>query len=246
MHINFFGDSWYWDWTPGGNWVNSKELINLSRLDFYKNLLSTLNHTSDNYCTPGSTPLDVIDVMHRNNPFKPGVSIVFYSHAMRSNSVNNPKSLWNHTTNYDKFKEKKQEFEINFIKELQRFSVKYKQKIYIVGGQAPFLSNVPKEFNNVEILSKDILFDLYKSHHTYDIDHKIGGYFRLATDITHIIDETWDKDLVIEAYNHIYEYEELTNEGGKYFPYVWPDRGHLNNQGHLLLLDLIFKKIEND
>lgn len=264
MHFNFFGDSWYWDWSPGGNFVNHPSLKNIHRFDFFGKILPELGHTLSNFCEPGNTPYDIFEGHSAGPSFptkinkkeagftdtvKPGISIIFYSSLIRQNSINNKYNLLNYVKDYNEFKIKKKETEINFLKSLQTYSLLYKQKVYIIGGHAPFLTDVPKKFYNVKVLSKDILSTLYLNHHPYDINnHKIGGFFRLATDITDAIDETWDKDLVIKIYDDIKKHETLTlgnyPDGGIYRSYVWPDMGHLNQNGLLLTLDLILKEIE--
>lgn len=68
------------------------------------------------------------------------------------------------------------------------------------------------------------------------------GIFKRPDDFVFSVDRTWDMDLI----NHIYTDQGLfskTVESAKGC-FNLPDRHHLNSNGSLYLLDLIFYKIE--
>lgn len=246
MHFNFFGDSWYWDWSYLDR-LSSKELCTDKPFDFYGNVLPQLGHSVSNFCKPGKHPYQLFWDIKRKD-VKPGISIIFYSHLMRydpETPSNNLEGLYPYVHDYKTFYQKKEEFELELLESLHNYSIKFNQHFYIVGGQAPFLIDVPKEYSKVKILSRDIVRTLFLNDHPYQKDLlKPMGYFRLASDVTDLVDETWDKDLVIEFYDQIENFRDLSES--LYKVYLWPDNGHLNTYGHTMLLDLILKELNKN
>ena len=245
MHFNFFGDSWYWDWSYAER-LSSQELITDKPFDFYGNILPQLGHSVSNFCKPGRFPSQLF-IETKASEVKPGVSIIFYSHEMRYDPQNpsyDLEGLWQYVYDYDTFYQKKEEFELEFLKQLDVYSNQYDQDFYIIGGQAPFLIDVPKEYERVKILSRDIIRTLFSNERPWETDLlKPMGYFRLASDITDSVDKTWDKKLVIELYDQLETFEKIRYS--LYKEYLWPDMGHLNTYGHTMLLDLILKEVNS-
>lgn len=247
--INFFGDSWYWNWYgPGvydyeltseimknndsfrGEFGNTK----INSLKFY---LNELGFGVNVFNTAGYNFYQTTDSILKIEPTSDVlVNVVFFSNLIRLNNyfdfpVNDFKASMN----------KIEQDTINLLKKINYWAEKNKSFVFLIGGH----SQLPIEFFKsakcspyVVLLSECILADL-ASKVIYKKTVLPFGMFKLACFTRHM-DQSWDKKFVDVIYNDM----DRFNRDKQLKLLTFPDYGHLNSLSSFALLDMIFDKVE--
>jgi hypothetical protein len=245
--INFFGDSWFWNWYGPGlydyrcesNTMKMRDFYNegnsqsLSALKFY---CHALGYGATVYNHPGYTFYQTVESILKVNPTKETlVNVVFFSNVLRVTTYKSfPIHDYNGTLNKIKLDT------INLLKQINEWAEQHNTYVLLIGGQ----SQLPKEFYEasncgkyVMLLSECLLADIASLLHKKDIEP--FGIFRVACFIDKM-DKTWHKDLVDIIW---YQTKKIfDNQDIKLV--TFPDFSHLNPLSSMVLLDMIFKKIE--
>jgi hypothetical protein len=234
MNLRFFGDSWYWSWywqEFKSNAVKNK-LVSSAGFPALEAYFNYLGVNCISYSQPGNSfSKTVSTVLNSNDHSDIQYNIVFFSSHLRRGAINDID-----ISSRDKFIE---EFNLKTISELNKLQVwakENKQQILLLGGQSTIHKHVFDKLpdsTNLHLVSECIISHLLDKGDPF-------GILKLATDITDLVDDTWDRDLVIFLYDNIKEWEFNVHKN----KFTLPDLGHLNGSGALLLADIIMEKIE--
>ena len=268
MKLSFYGDSWFWTWFPKGqNALTNTELKKLKGIsvawstkhdikqgdnfingyDILTPILNSMGHDVSNYCNPGNSFKDSVTEIvegHQKDQYQKVSSdaiIVYVSTVIRhSNLEKFLRKPW---------KDIKTEYNELMYQELQRlgdYALERKQKIYLFAGQTTlkqkvfdnaFNPNDPRK-NYLYLASECIVTDLHnKLNHANPV--KTPGLFKLTTWDGPNRLEKYQSDTINNLHNHIKTFEQP-----EYQQWMWPDTGHLNFNGQIHFLNLLFDKIQ--
>lgn len=238
MKIRFFGDSWYWGWCSHS--LKSQMLTNLGKkgFPFFEYYLKELNIDYITHCVPGNSfSLTTDSILNINNDSDVKYNIVFFSSHIRRNRREwiNEFDFFNYENFINQFNQKT----ILLLEKIQSWAEENNQQVFLIGGQCTLYKDTfsqLKNNKNLHLISECIITDLLPIQKPYAY-----GIFKLATDMTDHIDENWDSKIIDHLYEDISKFEKDKNITQVV---TWPDSGHLNGTGILLLLDLILEKIE--
>lgn len=234
MKLRFFGDSWYWSWYYGVFKSKSlnKKLLNNAGFPALEAYFKYLGYESICYNSPGNSFVDTVnEVLATTEHTDIKYNIVFFSSHMRGFTYLNPD-----VTNYETFIRQYNTITIKNLSNLNMWAKENNQEVLLLGGQGTLHKKVfdcVLDNKKIHLVSECIMSDLLSRNKPF-------GIFKLATDITNLVDNTWHYDLVQHMHKDITEWE---NNKDKVL-FTHPDSGHLNGNGSLLLSDMIMKKIE--
>lgn len=234
MNLRFFGDSWYWSWY----WQEFKsstvknKLVNSAGFPALEAYFNYLGVNCITYNQPGNSFANTVgSVLNSSDHQDIKYNIVFFSSHLRRTTANSIT-----LTSKDKFIK---EFDLITIAELTKLQIWAKennQQILLLGGQSTIHKHVFDKLpdsTNLHLVSECILSHFLGKNDPF-------GILKLATDVTDLVDDTWDRDMVIFLYDSIKEWESDESKN----KFTLPDLGHLNGSGALLLADMIMEKIE--
>ena len=256
MKLAFYGDSWYWVWFPAiqnaltnselskmkGISVGSKEFKEtfINGYDILTPLLTSWGHQVENYCRPGNSFRNIVlDVLHQ--PTNSDFHVVYVSTVIRDTDLeeflNKP---WNQV---------KVEYDEMMYQELQRlgdFALKNKQKILLFGGQTTlkakqlqnaFEPNDPR-LNYLYLGAECIITEIHNKLNITD-PIRTPGIFKLAQWANKQTLDTYDASTIHHLHEQIQYYQSDV-----FMKWKWPDSGHLNFNGQIHFLNLLFDKIQ--
>lgn len=234
MNVRFFGDSWYWSWY----WKEiksdaiSNKLVNSAGFPAIEAYLNYLGVQCISYAEPGNSFTATVDsILSAPENKNVKYNIVFFSSHFRPMCADDIS-----TVSYTKFIE---DFDLTTKKQLTRlqdWAKKNNQEILLLGGQSTIYKHIVDSLpdsSNLHVVCECVISYLLGKEEPF-------GILKLSTDVIGCIDDTWDRDLVIELYDSIREWESNVHKN----KFTLPDQGHLNGSGALLLADIIMEKIE--
>jgi len=246
MKIRFFGDSWYWAWYHNKDKMKSKQFKEYLTERFFRRgyqfrgvpalemALHYFGYECENYCLSGSDFYKVTDDI-LTIPISDNAK---YNVVLFSSLVRDPKvfiTIYDFK-NYDNFINKFNNDTIYLLKRIQNWAVKNNQYVIFVGGQSTLYKSIFNQAVNTKnmiLLSECITSTLMGKPEPYKI-------FKLSSDFSHLVNETWNKQIV----DAIYEDYNIFKNDVIGHPCHTPDTAHLNERGLILLADMIMNEID--
>lgn len=252
MKLAFYGDSWFWTWFDTNQDVlTNPELSKLKGIekdklmngyDVLTPLLNSMGHKVLNHCHPGNSFRETVQDICETST-KSDVHIVYVSTVIRHTELekflNKP---WN------QIKVQYTEIMYQELQKLGDFALKNQQKILLFAGQTTLKSKVlqnafkPNDprLKYLHLGAECIVTALHNQFPpNKPIPLRAPGIFKLATwsDKTNL--DNYNAETITELHKQI-----------KYFQsepfkiWTWPDLGHLNFNGQIHFLNLLFDKIQ--
>lgn len=238
-HIHFAGDSWYWNWyLPFKSKELTQKMENHEGFPLVNYILNNSEYEYSYSNKPGSPLKDSVERIPWEYNYD--YIVLFVSSPVRH--INKAREF--NVENYEQFMKNFQDEFVQSISMLSEKAQKINSRCLLVGGQTDMPRDLfeKAENKNLVLLSESILDDL-----SMGVLNNGGRRltFKLATDWSHGVDETWDPKLVAHLFDDITFFSEQT-ENGLLNKIMYPDTGHLSPTSTLYLLDLIFDYIESD
>jgi len=256
MKLAFYGDSWYWVWfTANQNALTNSELSKMKGIsvgskefketfingyDILTPLLTSWGHQVENYCTPGNAfKVTVQDVL--NQPTNSDFHVVYVSTVIRDTELEEFLSKpWHQVkVHYN-------EMMYQQLQQLGDFALENKQKILLFGGQTTLKQKV---FDNAFEPNDPRLNYLYlgaeciitEIHNKLNIRNPITtpGVFKLTNWADKSVLDKYDALTIHYLHEHTQYYQSE-----QFQKWMWPDSGHLNFNGQIHFLNLLFDKIQ--
>lgn len=190
------------------------------------------------------------------NDLKPGVSVVFYSNIMRNwGGIESAPEWIKFVHDKDALEDYLTKVNLESLNQIAEWAVQNKQLVLIYGGQGRFpksLFSAWKKRNQdkpVYLRMECFFSEMYKkffpalgNENPEWQDVTTFGDWKLSTDATTRVDETWDPKLIDMIYQQQNIFDFAIQNGLKH--YAYPDSGHPNLNGCYRILDDILYAVE--